>query len=95
MEINPNAMFSIQSKRLHEYKRQQLNLLWAIRKYQRLQMLEADELPKHKVTVIFGAKAAPAYTIAKDIIHAIICLGRVIEADPVASKYLQVVMIEN
>ena len=93
--VDPDSVFDVQSKRLHEYKRQQLNLLWVIRKYQRLQMLEADELPKHKVTVIFGAKAAPAYTIAKDIIHAIICLGRVIEADPVASKYLQVVMIEN
>ena len=93
--VDPDSVFDVQSKRLHEYKRQQLNLLWAIRKYQRLQMLEADELPKHKVTVIFGAKAAPAYTIAKDIIHAIICLGKVIEADPVAGKYLQVVMIEN
>ena len=93
--VDPDSVFDVQSKRLHEYKRQQLNLLWAIRKYQRLQMLEADEQPKHKVTVIFGAKAAPAYTIAKDIIHAIICLGKVIEADPVASKYLQVVMIEN
>lgn len=93
--VDPDSVFDVQSKRLHEYKRQQLNLLWVIRKYQRLQMLEADELPKHKITVIFGAKAAPAYTIAKDIIHAIICLGKVIEADPVASKYLQVVMIEN
>ncbi len=94
--VDPDSIFDVQSKRLHEYKRQQLNLLWIIREYLRISQLDdEDELPKHKVTVIFGAKAAPAYTIAKDIIHAIICLSKVIAADPVASKYLQVVMIEN
>ncbi|MGN0075895.1 MAG: glycogen/starch/alpha-glucan phosphorylase [Parafannyhessea sp.] len=94
--VDPDSIFDVQSKRLHEYKRQQLNLLWIIREYLRISQLDdEDELPKHKVTVIFGAKAAPAYTIAKDIIHAIICLSKVIAADPIASKYLQVVMIEN
>ncbi len=94
--VDPDSIFDVQSKRLHEYKRQQLNLLWIIREYLRISELDnEDELPKHKVTVIFGAKAAPAYTIAKDIIHAIICLSKVIAADPIASKYLQVVMIEN
>jgi starch phosphorylase len=94
--VDPDSIFDVQSKRLHEYKRQQLNLLWIIREYLRISELDKeDELPKHKVTIIFGAKAAPAYTIAKDIIHAIICLSKVIAADPIASKYLQVVMIEN
>lgn len=90
--IDPDSVFDVQVKRLHEYKRQQLNLLWAIRAYRRI--LDG-ELPQRKVTVIFGAKAAPAYVIAKDIIHAIICLGDVIAKDPVASAYLQVVMVEN
>ncbi|MCH4083294.1 MAG: glycogen/starch/alpha-glucan family phosphorylase [Olsenella sp.] len=94
--VDPDSIFDVQSKRLHEYKRQQLNLLWIIREYLRISELDKeDELPKHKVTIVFGAKAAPAYTIAKDIIHAIICLSKVIAADPIASKYLQVVMIEN
>lgn len=90
--IDPGSIFDVQAKRLHEYKRQQLNLLWAIRAYQRIL---AGELPQRKVTVIFGAKAAPAYTVAKDIIHAIICLGGVIARDPAASECLQVVMIED
>ncbi len=90
--IGADSVFDVQAKRLHEYKRQQLNLLWAIRAYQRLQK---GEHPQRPVTVIFGAKAAPAYTIAKDIIHAILCLSDVISADPEASKWLKVVMIEN
>ena len=91
-EISPDSVFDVQAKRLHEYKRQQLNLLWAIRTYLDI---KAGKLPERPVTVIFGAKAAPAYTIAKDIIHAIICLGDLIAADPEASPYLKVVMIEN
>jgi glucan phosphorylase len=95
--VDPDSIFDVQSKRLHEYKRQQLNLLWIIREYLRISELDKeDELPKHKVTIFFGAKAAPAYTIAKDIIHAIICLSKVIAMRTrIASKYLQVVMIEN
>ena len=90
--IDPNSVFDVQSKRLHEYKRQQLNLLWIIREYLRI---KEGFVPERPVTVIFGAKAAPAYTIAKDIIHAILCLGDVIDADPEASKWLKVVMVEN
>ncbi len=90
--IDPDSVFDVQSKRLHEYKRQQLNLLWIIREYQRIR---EGLLPARPVTVIFGAKAAPAYTIAKDIIHAILCLSDVIDADPAASKWLKVVMVEN
>ena len=91
-DISPDSVLDVQAKRLHEYKRQQLNLLWAIRTYLDI---KAGKLPERPVTVIFGAKAAPAYTIAKDIIHAIICLGDLIAADPEASPYLKVVMIEN
>ncbi len=91
-KINPESIFDVQSKRLHEYKRQQLNLLWAIRKYQEI---KAGKKPAQPITVIFGAKAAPAYIIAKDIIHAIICLGDVIANDPEVSPYMKVVMIEN
>ncbi|MEE8827191.1 MAG: glycogen/starch/alpha-glucan phosphorylase [Eubacteriales bacterium] len=91
-KIDPESIFDVQSKRLHEYKRQQLNLLWAIRKYQEI---KAGKKPAQPITVIFGAKAAPAYIIAKDIIHAIICLGDVIANDPEVSPYMKVVMIEN
>ena len=91
-KINPESIFDVQSKRLHEYKRQQMNLLWAIRKYQEI---KAGKKPVQPITVIFGAKAAPAYIIAKDIIHAIICLGDVIANDPEVSPYMKVVMIEN
>ena len=90
--IDPDSVFDVQSKRLHEYKRQQLNLLWIICEYQRIR---EGLLPARPVTVIFGAKAAPAYTIAKDIIHAILCLSDVIDADLAASKWLKVVMVEN
>ena len=90
--IDENSIFDIQVKRLHEYKRQQMNLLWAIHKYLEI---KAGKLPKTPVTVLFGAKAAPAYTIAKDIIHAILSLQQVIEKDPAVSPYLRVVMVEN
>ncbi len=91
-EINPDSIIDVQSKRLHEYKRQQLNLLWVISLYQEI---KAGKKPEKPVTVIFGAKAAPAYVIAKDIIHAILTLSEVIENDPEVSPYLKVVMIEN
>ncbi len=90
--IDPDSVFDVQSKRLHEYKRQQLNLLWIIDRYLRIR---AGEKPQRPVTVLFGAKAAPAYTIAKDIIHAILCLSDVIAADPAANGWLKVVMVEN
>jgi starch phosphorylase len=90
--LNPEFVFDVQSKRLHEYKRQQLNLLWIIRTY--LDIREG-KLPVCPVAVIFGAKAAPAYTIAKDIIHAILSLSALIEKDPAVKDYLKIVMIEN
>ena len=90
--VDPDSVFDVQSKRLHEYKRQQLNLLWAIRTYLDI---KAGHKPARPVTVIFGAKAAPAYTIAKDIIHAIISLSEIVAHDPEASPYLKVVMVEN
>ena len=90
--VNPHAVFDIQSKRLHEYKRQQLNLLYLIHQYHEI---KAGHLPAVPLVSIFGAKAAPAYTIAKDIIHALLTLSKVIAADPVVSKYLQVVFVEN
>lgn len=87
-----NAIFDIQIKRLHEYKRQQLNALYAIHKYLEIR---AGKIPKRPIVMIFGAKAAPAYTIAKDIIHLILCLQRLIEKDRTVRKHLQVVMVEN
>lgn len=87
-----DAVFDIQIKRLHEYKRQQLNALYAIYKYQEI---KAGKIPKRPIVLIFGAKAAPAYTIAKDIIHLILCLQRLIQKDRQVRKYLQVVMVEN
>ena len=90
--VNPNNMFAIQSKRLHEYKRQQLNLLYLIHQYYEI---KAGNLPATPLSCIFGAKAAPAYTIAKYIIHALLTLSKVIENDPVVSKWLQIVFVEN
>ena len=90
--VNPDSMFMIQSKRLHEYKRQQLNLLYLIHQYLEI---KSGHLPLVPITAIFGAKAAPAYTIAKDIIHALLALSKVIAADPEASKWMQIVFIEN
>ena len=90
--VNPDAVFDIQSKRLHEYKRQQLNLLYLIHQYHEI---KAGHLPAVPLVSIFGAKAAPAYTIAKDIIHALLTLSKVIAADPEVSQWLQVVFVEN
>ena len=92
LTLNPNSIFDIQIKRLHEYKRQQMNLLYII---QLLQKIRSGYVPSTPITFIFGAKAAPAYIIAKDIIHSILCLQDIIAKDPVASKYIQVVMVEN
>jgi len=92
IEINENSIFDIQIKRLHEYKRQQLNALYLIHKY--LEIKEGKK-PKTPITAIFGAKAAPAYVIAQDIIHMILCLQEIIKNDPEANPYLNVVMVEN
>ena len=92
VEIDENSIFDIQIKRLHEYKRQQMNALYAIYKYKEI---KKGHLPKRPITMIFGAKAAPAYTIAKDIIHLILCLQQLIDNDPEVSPYLKIVMVEN
>ncbi|HJA65704.1 MAG TPA: glycogen/starch/alpha-glucan phosphorylase [Candidatus Mediterraneibacter cottocaccae] len=92
IEISPDTIFDIQVKRLHEYKRQQLNALYIIDKYLEI---KAGKIPSAPVTAIFGAKAAPAYTIAKDIIHLILCLQEIINNDPDVSPYLRVIMVEN
>ena len=92
IDIDENSVFDIQIKRLHEYKRQQMNALYAIYKYKEI---KKGNLPKRPLTMIFGAKAAPAYTIAKDIIHLILCLQQLIENDPAVSPYMKIVMVEN
>ena len=92
LHINENSIFDIQVKRLHEYKRQQMNALYVIYKYLEI---KKGKIPKTPITVIFGAKAAPAYTIAKDIIHMILCLQEIIDKDPDVNPYLNVVMVEN
>ena len=92
IELNPESIFDIQIKRLHEYKRQQMNALYVIHKYLEI---KAGKKPSTPITVIFGAKAAPAYVIAKDIIHLILCLQELINNDPEVSPYLNVVMVEN
>ena len=92
LSISPDTIFDIQVKRLHEYKRQQLNALYIIDKYLEI---KKGNVPAAPVTAIFGAKAAPAYTIAKDIIHLILCLQEIINNDPEANQYLKVVMVEN
>lgn len=92
VEIDENSVFDIQIKRLHEYKRQQMNALYAIYKYKEI---KKGNLPKRPITMIFGAKAAPAYTIAKDIIHLILCLQQLIDNDPEVSPYMKIVMVEN
>ena len=92
IELNENSVFDIQIKRLHEYKRQQMNALYVIYKYLEI---KSGKLPKTPITVIFGAKAAPAYVIAKDIIHLILCLQELINQDPEVSPYLNVIMVEN
>ena len=90
--LNENSIFDIQIKRLHEYKRQQLNALYLIHKYLEI---KSGKKPKTPITAIFGAKAAPAYIIAQDIIHLILCLQELIANDPEVSPYLHVVMVEN
>ena len=92
VEVSPDTIFDIQIKRLHEYKRQQLNALYIIDKYLEI---KAGKIPAAPVTAIFGAKAAPAYVIAKDIIHLILCLQEIINNDLEVSPYLKVVMVEN
>lgn len=92
ISINENSIFDIQVKRLHEYKRQQLNALYIIHKYLEI---KSGKLPKTPIAVIFGAKAAPAYTIAQDIIHLILCLQELIANDHEVNPYLSVVMVEN
>ena len=91
-DIDENSIYDIQIKRLHEYKRQQMNALYVIHKYLEI---KKGNLPFKPVTVIFGAKAAPAYVIAKDIIHLILCLQELVNKDPEVSPYLKVVMVEN
>ena len=92
IDIDENSVFDIQIKRLHEYKRQQMNALYVINKYFEI---KEGKKPARPITVIFGAKAAPAYVIAKDIIHLILCLQQIIDNDPEVSPYLKVVMVEN
>ena len=92
LDVPDNSIFDIQVKRLHEYKRQQLNVLYIIRKYFEI---KAGKKPATPITCFFGAKAAPAYIIAKDIIHAILCLQQIINNDPEVSPYLKVFMVEN
>ncbi len=92
ISLNADSIFDIQVKRLHEYKRQQLNALYVICKYLEI---KSGKTPKTPITVLFGAKAAPAYTIAQDIIHLILCLQQLIANDPEVNPYLRVVMVEN
>lgn len=92
IDIDANTIFDIQIKRLHEYKRQQMNALYIIHKYLEIKSGKKPETP---VTIIFGAKAAPAYIIAQDIIHLILCLQELINNDPEVNKYLRVIMVEN
>ena len=92
IEIDENSIFDIQIKRLHEYKRQQMNVLYIIHKYLDI---KSGNKPTTPITMIFGAKAAPAYIIAQEIIHTILCLQEIINNDPEVNKYLKVVMVEN
>ena len=92
IELDENSIIDTQIKRFHEYKRQQMNALYVIHKYLEI---KAGKLPKRKITVIFGGKAAPAYIIAQDIIHLILCLSELINNDPNVNKYLNVHLVEN
>lgn len=92
IELDENSIIDTQIKRFHEYKRQQMNALYVIHKYLEI---KNGNLPKRKITVIFGGKAAPAYVIAQDIIHLILCLSELINNDPEVSKYLNVHLVEN
>ena len=91
-EINPESIYDIQIKRLHEYKRQQMNALYIIHKYLEI---KAGKKPSTPITFIFGAKAAPAYIIAQDIIHLLLCLQEIVNNDPDVKDYMKVVMVEN
>ena len=92
IRLDPESLFDIQVKRLHEYKRQQMNALYVIHKYLEI---KSGKTPAQPVTVIFGAKAAPAYVMAKHIIHLILCLRKLIENDPQVRPWLHVAMVEN
>ena len=92
VELNVDSIFDIQSKRLHEYKRQQMNALYIIHKYLEI---KSGKKPVRPITFIFGAKAAPAYVIAQDIIHLILCLQELINNDPEVNQYIKVLMVEN
>ena len=91
-DINPDSIFDIQVKRLHEYKRQQMNALYIIHKYLEI---KGGKKPSTPITFIFGAKAAPAYIIAQDIIHLLLCLQEIVNNDPDVKDYMKVVMVEN
>ena len=90
--LNPDSIFDLQSKRLHEYKRQQMNALYIIHKYLEI---KGGKKPSTPMTFIFGAKAAPAYIIAQDIIHLLLCLQEIVNNDPDVSPYMTVLMVEN
>jgi len=92
IDIDPDSIFDIQSKRLHEYKRQQMNALYIIHKYLEI---KGGKKPVRPVTFMFGAKAAPAYIIAQDIIHLLLCLQEIVNNDPDVSPYMKVLMVEN
>ena len=92
VDVDPTSIFDIQIKRLHEYKRQQLNALYIIHKYLEI---KGGKKPSTPITFIFGAKAAPAYVIAQDIIHLLLCLQDIISKDPDVNPYMKVVMVEN
>ena len=92
VDIDPDSIIDIQIKRMHEYKRQQMNVLYVIYKYLQI---KAGNVPTRPITIVFGGKAAPAYFQAKCVIHAILCLSQLINNDPEVSRYLKVVMIEN
>ena len=92
VEINPDSIFDIQIKRMHEYKRQQMNALYIIHKYLEI---KSGKLPKRPITFIFGAKAAPAYIIAQDIIHLLLCMQKLVNNDAEVSKYMKIVFVTN
>lgn len=92
IELDEHSIIDTQIKRFHEYKRQQMNALYVIHKYLEI---KRGKIPEQKITVIFGGKAAPAYTIAQDIIHLILCLSEIINKDPEVSPYLNVFLVEN
>ncbi|MBE5895414.1 MAG: glycogen/starch/alpha-glucan phosphorylase [Lachnospiraceae bacterium] len=90
--LNPDSIFDIQIKRMHEYKRQQMNALYIIHKYLEI---KGGKLPKRPITFIFGAKAAPAYIIAQDVIHLLLVMQKLINDDPAVNKHMQLVFVEN